>query len=164
MRRSGAAGEAAVGHGRGYTLFELMATLVIAGIAMSIAVPSMEGVLRHERVRGAMNRLAGDLEFTRMAAVRNGRSAVLRFTPTPGCPRPGGAGYRITLKGTSTVLRRWYADERVAVCFQTTNRDSLVYNSRGLLAPFNNRTIHGVLGPARDSLTVSAIGRIYRRF
>lgn len=153
-----------MGHGRGYTLFEMMATLVIAGIAMSIAVPSMEGVLRRERVRGAMNRLAGDLEFTRMAALRNGRSTVLRFTAAPGCPRPGGTGYRIVLKGTSTVLRRWYADEPVAVCFSTTNGDSLVYNSRGLLAPFNNRTIRGVLGTARDSLTISVSGRIYRRW
>ena len=153
-----------MGYGRGYTLFELMATLVIAGIAMSIAVPSMDGMLRRERVRAAMNRLAGDLEYTRMAAVRNGRATVMRFTPGPGCPRPGGTGYRIGLKGTATVLREWHAVDGVAVCFVTNNADSLVYNSRGLLAPFNNRTIRGVLGTARDSLTISVAGRIYRRF
>lgn len=153
-----------MGHGRGYTLYEMMATLVIAGIAMSFAIPSLEGVLRRERVRGAMNRLAGDLEFTRMAAVRNGRSAVFRFTPAPGCPRPGGTGYRIRINGTSTVLREWYPADGVPVCFRTNNSDSLIYNSRGLLAPFNNRTIRGELGGARDSLTVSSVGRIYRRF
>jgi prepilin-type N-terminal cleavage/methylation domain-containing protein len=153
-----------VGHGRGYTLFELMATLMIAGIAMSIAVPSMEGVLRRERVRSAMNRLAGDLEYTRMAAVRSGASAVLRFTPSPRCTGRGGTGYRIGLKGSPAVLREWYAADAVTVCFQTTGADTLVFNSRGLLAPFNNPTIRGVLGSARDSLTISVVGRVYRRW
>ena len=153
-----------MGYGRGYTLFEMMATLVIAGIALSIAVPSMEGVLRRERVRGAMNRLAGDLEYTRMAAVRNGRSVVFRFIPGPGCPRPGGTGYHIRVKGSTAVLRQWYPADGVHVCYRTNNADSLVYNSRGLLAPVNNRTIRGVLGGARDSLTVSSLGRIYRRW
>ena len=151
-------------HGRGYTLYELMATLMIAGIAMSIAAPRLEGVLRRERVRSAVNRLAGDLEYTRMAAIRNGRGTVLRFVPGPGCPRPGGTGYRIALKGSPVVLRQWYPADGVAVCFVTSNADTLVYNSRGLLAPFNNRTIRGVLGTARDSLTISVVGRIYRRF
>ncbi|HEU4561980.1 MAG TPA: GspH/FimT family pseudopilin [Longimicrobium sp.] len=153
-----------MGYGRGYTLFEMMATLVIAGIALSIAVPGMEGVLRRERVRGAMNRLAGDLEYTRMAAVRNGRSTVFRFIPGPGCPPPGGTGYHIRVKGSTTVLRQWYPADGVHVCYWTNNADSLVYNSRGLLAPFNNRTIRGVLGGARDSLTISSLGRIYRRW
>jgi Tfp pilus assembly protein FimT len=141
-----------------------MAALVIAGIAMSFAVPSMEGVLRRERVRSAMNRLAGDLEFTRMAAIRNGSSAVLRFVPGPGCPRPGGTGYRIGLKGSGTLLRRSYAADAIAVCYVTNNADTLVYNSRGVLAPFNNRTITGVLGTARDTITLSVAGRVYRRY
>jgi len=152
------------GHGRGYTLYELMATLVIAGIAMSIAVPSMEGVLRRERVHSAMNRLAGDLEFTRMVAIRDGSSAVFRFVPGPGCRRPGGTGYRIALKGSKTTLRESHPVDAIPVCYTTNNADTLVYNSRGLLAPFNNRTITGVLGNARDSLTVSVAGRIYRRY
>ncbi|HYH80359.1 MAG TPA: GspH/FimT family pseudopilin [Longimicrobium sp.] len=153
-----------MGHGRGYTLFEMMATLVIAGIAMSIAVPSLEGVLRRQRVRAAMNALAVDLEFTRMAAVRNGASAVLRFTPGSPCAGRGAAGYRIGLKGSATVLRESFAADAATVCFATTNADSVVFNSRGLLAPFNNRTIRGVLGSARDSLTISVVGRVYRRF
>jgi hypothetical protein len=38
-----------------------------------------------------------------------------------------------------------------------------VFNSRGLLAPFNNRTIRVMEGSALDSLTVSVAGRILHR-
>jgi hypothetical protein len=49
------------------------------------------------------------------------------------------------------------------VCYEV-NADSIAFDSRGLLAPFNNRTVRAVQGDARDSLTVSVVGRIYRRF
>jgi hypothetical protein len=42
--------------------------------------------------------------------------------------------------------------------------DTVAFNSRGLLSPFANRTLHAVQGEVRDSLTVSVVGRIYRRF
>jgi prepilin-type N-terminal cleavage/methylation domain-containing protein len=153
-----------MGYGRGYTLYEMMATLVVAGIAMSLAVPAMEGVLRRERVRGAVNRLAGDLEFTRMAALRNGATAVLRFVPDARCGGRGGTGYRVGLRGDTGVLRGSFEPDGVPVCFQSNTSDTVAFNSRGLLAPFGNRTIRGVLGTTRDSLTVSAVGRVYRRF
>jgi len=148
---------------RGYSLLELMTALVVAGIAVSLAVPGLEVVLRRERVRAAMNHLAGDLEFTRMTAVRSGQGAVLRLVPDPRCPRRGGAGYRVASRGSDEVLRASPGQEGVPVCYEV-NADSIAFDSRGLLAPFNNRTVRGVQGTIRDSLTVSVVGRIYRRF
>jgi hypothetical protein len=49
------------------------------------------------------------------------------------------------------------------VCFDLNNSDSVVYNSRGLLAPFNNRTIWLADDDVRDSLTLSVTGRIFWR-
>jgi Tfp pilus assembly protein FimT len=126
-------------------------------------VPRLDALVRRERVRAALNHLAGDLEFTRMTAVRSGQGAVLRLVRDPRCPVRGGAGYHVAYRGTATVLRRSPRVEGVPVCYEV-NADSISYNSRGLLAPFNNRTVRAVRGDARDSLTVSAIGRIYRRF
>lgn len=148
---------------RGFSLLEVLTTLVVAAIAVSLAVPRLDGVVRRERVRAALDHLAGDLEFTRMAAVRSGQGAVLRFVRDPRCPARGGAGYRVAWRGTAAVLRRSPRAEGLPVCYEV-NADSIAYNSRGLLAPFNNRTIHAVQGTARDSLTVSVVGRIYRRF
>jgi prepilin-type N-terminal cleavage/methylation domain-containing protein len=148
---------------RGFSLLELVAALVLAGIALSIAVPRLDALVRRERVRAALNHVAGDLEFTRMAAVRSGNGAVLRLVPDPRCPRRGGAGYTVSVRGSEDVLRASPHVEGVPVCYEV-NADSISYNSRGLLAPFNNRTVRAVRGDARDSLTVSGLGRIYRRF
>jgi Tfp pilus assembly protein FimT len=142
---------------------EMMVALTVAGILMSLGVPRMEAMIRRERVRGVTNRLAVDLEYTRMLAVRNGSSAVLRFVSDPRCPRRGGAGYRVGMLGRADALRTWTADPGVAVCLETNNADSVVYNSRGLLAPFNNRTVWAVDGSVRDSLTVSVAGRVLVR-
>jgi hypothetical protein len=51
-----------------------------------------------------------------------------------------------------------------AVCLSSNNSDTVAYNSRGLLVPFANRKVVGVRGAVRDSLTISVVGRIYRRF
>ena len=147
---------------RGFSLMELLTALVLAAIALSIAVPRLDALVRRERVRAALNHLAGDLEFTRMAAVRSGQGAVLRLVRDPRCPARGGAGYVVAHRG-GAVLRRSPRVEGVPVCYEV-NADSISFNSRGLLAPFNNRTVRAVRGDARDSLTVSVVGRIYRRF
>jgi prepilin-type N-terminal cleavage/methylation domain-containing protein len=152
------------GHGRGYTLMELMVAVTIAGIMMSLAVPRMEAMIRREQVRGAANRLAADLAYARLMAMRNGSSTVVRFTADARCPGRGGAsGYSIGMRGRAPPLRRVHPEAGTLVCFESTGSDSMVYTSRGLLAPFNNRTIRVALGDVRDSLTVTVAGRILVR-
>ena len=148
---------------RGFSLLEVLTALVVAGIAVSLAVPRLDGVVRRERVRAALNHLAGDLEFTRIAAVRSGAGAVLRLVDDPRCPGRGGIGYHVSYRGSTAILRSSPAPDGQPVCYEV-NADSIAFNSRGLLAPFNNRTVRAVQGDARDSLTVSVVGRIYRRF
>jgi len=147
----------------GYSLLEVVTALAVAGIALSIAVPRLDALLRREQVRAATNHLAGDLEFARMSAVRSGQGAVLRLVPDSRCPRRGGAGYRVAIRGSAEHLRESPVHDGVPVCYEV-NADSIAFDSRGLLAPFNNRTVRAVRGDARDSLTVSVVGRIYRRF
>jgi|SRR5215218_7245083 len=141
---------------------EMVMTLTIAGILMSIAVPRMDRIIRRERVRGAANRLAVDLGYTRIMAMRGGSGAVLRFLPDPRCPR-GGSGYRIALRHGQGDLRTLSAGPGVLVCYRSNNSDSVIFTSRGLLAPFNNRTIWVAEGDIRDSLTLSVAGRILVR-
>jgi|SRR5215213_1382974 len=153
----------------GTTLPELLAVLAIMAILASIAAPRLNGFIARQRVRGALNLLAGDIAHARMTAVRSGRGAVLRFYPDPECASAGaraGHAYAITLRGADPGPAR-RSDARAAggpVCLRTSGADTLAFNSRGLLVPFSNRTVWSVQGTVRDSLTVSAVGRVYRRF
>lgn len=154
-----------MGRVSGFTLQELLMTLVVASIAVMMAVPRLETFIHRERIRGALNRLAGDLEFTRMAAVRSGNTAVLRFRGDPRCPGATASGYTVTLRGGGRPLRTSFApEEGVPACYSARAADTVAFGSRGMLNPFNNRTFRASSGGYRDSLTVSVMGRVRRRF
>ncbi|HSU13192.1 GspH/FimT family pseudopilin [Longimicrobium sp.] len=149
----------------GFSLHEVLVTLVIASVAVSMAVPRLEGVIRRERVRAALNRLAGDLEYTRITAVRTARPTVLRFVRDARCPgKGGGRAWVVARRGSAAPLRRGGMPDDYPACYSSSNSDSVTFGSHGLLAPYNNRTVRAVDGTVRDSLTISAVGRIYRRF
>ena len=157
-----------MGDRRGFSLVELLMVLLVLAIAAGLAAPSLRGFVRRERVRGALNRVAADLHYTRMLAVRSGHGAVLRFTPDPRCAaRFSGHGWTVAVHGPAGgVVKTVRADAADAhpLCLEMNSSDTVAFNSRGLLSPFANRTLHAVQGEVRDSLTVSVVGRIYRRF
>src|SRR5688500_10214016 len=73
-----------------------MVTLAMFGILMVILVPRFQATLAHIRARGALNRVAVDLAYTRHLAVRSGGPARLQVEPSADCPPPrvGAAGHR----------------------------------------------------------------------
>jgi prepilin-type N-terminal cleavage/methylation domain-containing protein len=151
----------------GYTLTELIVTLVIFGILLAIAAPRLDAWLAHVRARGALNRVAVHLAYTRQMAVRTGGRARLQVEPSPDCPAPlnGAAGYRyrIFAGGDSLVYLVNLRLDGAPVCLTTNQSAEVVFNSRGLVVGFNNRTMSVRQGNHPPvSLTVSAVGRVLR--
>ena len=58
----------------GFTLVELVFTLTIAAILVSIGVPSFRNVTNSNRISGEINGLLGDMQFARAEAVKEGRT------------------------------------------------------------------------------------------
>jgi prepilin-type N-terminal cleavage/methylation domain-containing protein len=152
----------------GFSLLEVMTAIAVFGLMAAIAIPRWEALLAHIRTRGAANRVAADLAYTRQAAARWGQSARLQIEPSRDCPAPrGGAGghrYRIMVKDSvlATVDLRIDAGR---VCLVSNQSGRVVFRSSGLLAGFNNRTLSIRQGTyAADLVVVSAVGRIRRRF
>ncbi len=66
---------------RGYTLAELMITLVIVGIIAAIASPSFIGLLSRIRLQGALQQLLGAINETQRLAMLRGKSCRINIAP-----------------------------------------------------------------------------------
>ncbi|HEX6367988.1 MAG TPA: GspH/FimT family pseudopilin [Longimicrobium sp.] len=151
----------------GFSLVEVVVALVMFGILMAIMAPRFEGALAHIRARGALNRVAGHLMYTRHLAVRTGGRARLQVEPSADCPSPrvGAAGhrYRIIVAQDSVAALVDLRLDGAPVCLTTNQSAEVVFNSRGLVVGFNNRTMSVRQGEHPPvSLTVSAVGRVLR--
>jgi prepilin-type N-terminal cleavage/methylation domain-containing protein len=156
--------------GAGFTLYELAVVVAVMGIALAMAVPRLERMAALARTRGAANRLAADLAYTRHLATRTGCSARLVLERAPGCPAPAGwtAGhrYRILRCGAdSVVARRDLRVDGAPLCVAANGPVAVTFRSNGVVAGFNNRTMVVRQGthPA-DTLTLSSVGRVRRRY
>lgn len=65
---------------QGFTLVELLFTLVVIAIALSIAAPSFSEMLRNQQVRSATQDLRNALDFARESAVQSGQSISVSAT------------------------------------------------------------------------------------
>ena len=67
---------------QGYTIMEMVTTLIVAGILTSVGIVLLTPALEHAKVRSAANVVAGDLQFAQNLAVRERRPiAVLVDSP-----------------------------------------------------------------------------------
>jgi type IV fimbrial biogenesis protein FimT len=61
----------------GFTMVELLVTIAIASILLTLAVPSFRYVTNSNRIAGELNGLVGDLQFARAEAVKEGRTVTV---------------------------------------------------------------------------------------
>jgi type IV fimbrial biogenesis protein FimT len=65
------------GRPAGFTLTELVFTLTIAAILVSIGVPSFKTVTNTNRIASEINGLLGDMQFARAEAIKEGRTVTI---------------------------------------------------------------------------------------
>lgn len=141
----------------GFTLIELVVTLVVVALLAGLAVPSLSRTLSRARVDGALNRLTGEIFLARALAARHSRPLLIRFEPPTGCAE----AYEV-VDDAGGVLRRVTVDRQSSgVCLTANVPHPMRVNSRGMLTGAQ-RTISAASGRESDSATVSLVGRVYR--
>jgi type IV fimbrial biogenesis protein FimT len=76
-------------HQRGFTLAELLVSIAVASIVLTIAAPNFEGMALNNRQVGAVNELVGLFHVARSEAVTRNRQITL-------CPSSDGASCTAT--------------------------------------------------------------------
>jgi type IV fimbrial biogenesis protein FimT len=121
----------------GFTLTELMITIAIMGIAMSVAIPSFNELIVNTRLVGAANTLIGALQLTRSEAIKRLKPVYLK-------PKSGNdwtSGWTVQVDN-NTVVREFDALKNVtAIGFNNIPAQGIEYLPSGRVLGGNNSTL-----------------------
>jgi prepilin-type N-terminal cleavage/methylation domain-containing protein len=145
---------------RGYTLVELVITLLILGVLTALAAPRFAAPVRRLQMELVLNQLSRDIFYARMVAVRSGRPVEVRFEHPRGdsCV----AGYRIVLREQPEreVKHLRTSLPPVGPCLRRNGPNPLVLGSRG--RPTWNHSFWSREGAVADSMAMTQLGRLRR--
>ncbi|MGH7459328.1 MAG: GspH/FimT family pseudopilin [Longimicrobiaceae bacterium] len=148
----------------GFTLLEILVTLVLLGIMAGLTVPALGGMASENKIERSLDRVAADLTYARMLAIRSGSPVVMRFD---GGTSAGNA-YRIVLDDGTEVRRVDLAGEYrgVEVTAPADNNQEIWFNSRGIIAStLANQSRFTATHDGRSGfLGVTLAGGIYRGY
>ena len=140
----------------GFTIVELLVVVAIIGLVAAIAAPRFFNMVSVLRSRGAADQLAADLAWSRMTAVREGRTVSVRFNTS--------TSYSITVDNGAAILRtlrsRNLANDYPGTTV-TSSASRVAFDSRGLLRA-GTATVTVTRAARTRTLRVSPVGRIYR--
>ncbi|MET0399518.1 MAG: GspH/FimT family protein [Longimicrobiaceae bacterium] len=143
----------------GFTLLELLTTLVLLAVMVSLAAPSMKGVTTRARTRAAIDQLTADVSLARMYAVRDGRRTVVSIASATKyvVARSPATSSNDTIKVVNLA--------RDAVGVQLLPATGqLTFDSRGLLQTGSLTKVKATKDSKSDSVTISSVGRTYRDY
>ncbi len=108
----------------GFTLIELIITLAIAAILLTIGVPSFQGMMRNNRVAAHTNEFLSSLNLARSEAIKRGLRVVLcPGNQTTGCAGWGGDEWMVFVDANNNGL--WDAGELILRMHQLGGNNTL---------------------------------------
>ena len=133
-----------------FTLLELVIVLSLVGLLMALAVPRFSAMRDGASVRAAMADLSAIFSMARQSAITR-RTTVAVVLDT--------ASGTVELHAAAQSFSRHDLHATFGIVLGA-NRDSAVYDSRGLGYAVSNLTVTVRRGAIVDTLTMSRLGRV----
>jgi type IV fimbrial biogenesis protein FimT len=112
---------------RGFTIIELMITVLLLGVMLTIAVPSFSAIFKQNRLAAQTNTILSSLNYARGETINQNTNVVL-------APITAGtnwsAGWTTSVNGT--VLRNFEGFENAAL---TSSQATISYRANGTILP-----------------------------
>lgn len=150
----------------GFTVIEMIIVIVLIGITAGLAAPSLGGVIDRSNTTRVLDRIAGDIAYTRMLAVRDGNSMAVCLDSQTRYSLRRGRDCSGEIVRTVDLARR-HPGLRVEAPGAPACADGmpcLSFNSRGLRHNATQGTVRVSRGSQSHQLTISGIGRVQRDY
>ena len=79
-------------HNQGFTIPEIVITLGIVAIVLSMAIPSVSATIKDNRLATTLNKVITDIHFARSEAAKRGVRVILCRSPNPNASTPSCGG------------------------------------------------------------------------
>jgi type IV fimbrial biogenesis protein FimT len=152
----------------GFTLLELLITIVIVGVLLGIAIPNLQTFIQNNRQTSAMNDFIGMVSYARGEAVARNTNVALCIANAArdGCAGSGSnwaSGYLVMVQSPAKVLKIYNAlpgnQSMNASGFTTTH--TIVFANNGLASSTGSFLFCDQRGnDARRGLTLNTGGQI----
>ena len=141
---------------KGFTLVELLVTLVVGGVLVTIAAPSFQGAIARNRVATLTNEMVGSLNIARSEAIKRGvRVTVCKSSDQLTCTGTWSDGWIVfsdegvkeTIDGGDEILRihgdigqgrsfEWYGEDESSSSVDAVSFLSTGFTSAGVKGTF----------------------------
>lgn len=153
----------------GFTLVELLTTVVIIGILSAMAAPKLGAVVRGGKLRGTVDQVSADISYARILAVRSGRTASLCFDSTDRRVYQivTGTCAAVTATRKRQDLRADAAGVSVSVTQGTATLTGITFNSRGMVSGLTSDGLVKVTATQRGKasfLELTRLGKTSRTY
>lgn len=151
---------------RGFTLIELMITIAVLVITLTLAVPSFSNIIQNNRSTALANELSSAINLARSEAVKRGQEVSVCPRNVAGNACSGARDWTVgwLVQTGADVLRVWDAPRAGAVIDSPANPADGVIRFNGLGGTANAGTwasrFTGCSGEQAREIDVGAAGRI----
>lgn len=135
---------------RAFTLLELSVVLTIGGLLLALAAPRFAALRDTHAVRAAMTDLGASFSLARASAIARRTTVAVVFDTVTGV---------VHVRSRAESLRESALRSSYGVSLGS-NRDSAVYDPRGIGYGLSNLTVTVRRGIFVDTLTMSRLGRV----
>lgn len=119
-------------HNRGFTLVELLVSMTVLVILITIAVPSFYSLIQNNQARALGNSVATALNFARSEAIKRNTAVQVCPGSSTNCNGSWTDGWRVQISG-GAVLREWEAPDAGAV-FTPAAPGAITFTGNGRLS------------------------------